>query len=251
MNIDKFKTVTISVIDLLEGGYFHPDMFLDGRVSTQFEEIYSKSGETMYGLDRFAGHDLFYSTKRKTNDKDKNQLFIDANVYVYKSNAARQFWTIIDNARARKNWKFNYRGGNNEQLLQNLTAEILYPVFIRLFNKYLDKKAQNIVENSHTLLFHFCYAVWNGEGFFKFYANLINSAVRNGITSDEELTRLINDARINSRFVTIRNTGQKILNFFQSITWIKLKKKLINQPQIPVVILITVALGAFLLKKRK
>jgi hypothetical protein len=251
MNIDKFRTVTISVIDLLEGGYFHPDMFNDDRVSTQFEEIYSKSGETMFGLDRFAGHDLFYSTKRKTSDREQNQQFIDANVYVYKNAAARQFWEIIDNAGARKKWKFNFRGGKDQKTLETLTADILYPVFIRLFTKYLSKASQNIVENSPTLLFHFCYAVWNGEGFFKYYANIINSAVRNGITNAEDLTKLINDARLNSRFITIRNTGQKILNFFKSITWVNLKKKLINKPQLPILLLVAVGLGVFLYKKRK
>ena len=53
---DKFLKVTSEVIKRLEGGYFHPDMRT--KNPDKFG-AYHRSGETMYGLDRHAGHDLF------------------------------------------------------------------------------------------------------------------------------------------------------------------------------------------------
>ena len=64
-----FKKAVQIIIDKLEGGYFHPNMYVNnpGRFS-----MYGKSGETLYGLDRHAGHDLFYSSKRKEADPVKD-----------------------------------------------------------------------------------------------------------------------------------------------------------------------------------
>jgi len=36
INKDQFITITREVIRLLEGGYFHPNMFLDGRLSNEY-----------------------------------------------------------------------------------------------------------------------------------------------------------------------------------------------------------------------
>ena len=79
---DKFKQITNMVIDSLEGGYYHPDMLKDGRVK---DARYGASGETMFGIDRLAGN----------SDKTPQ---------------GKAFWKIMDDAGARKNWKwFNRR----------------------------------------------------------------------------------------------------------------------------------------------
>lgn len=251
MNVEKFKTVTGSVISLLEGGYFHPNMFTDGRVNPKFKGVYENSGETMFGLDRHAGHDLYYLTPRRTANVQNNLINYENDVYVYKTPQAREFWQIIDADNAKDNWKFNFTGGINNTRLKNLAAEILFPVFQKYFITYLTPPAQKIVENSPTLLFHFVYSVWNGSGFFKYYAEKINKAIAQGETNADELTEIINQARLNSSFSTIRNTGKKIIEFFNSITWETVKKKLINPPIITGVLVFAVAVAAFFYLKRK
>jgi hypothetical protein len=52
MDTIKFDKITSLVIDKLEGGYYHPNMLIDGRVK---DIRYSGSGETMFGIDRLKG----------------------------------------------------------------------------------------------------------------------------------------------------------------------------------------------------
>lgn len=251
MTSDKFRTITGAVIDLLEGGYFHPYMLDDGRVSSRFADIYSKSGETMYGLDRHAGHDLFYTTPRKTSDVRRNLQFLESKIYKYRSQAAQEFWTLIDNSQAARRWQWNYRGGENETRLKQLAADILQPYFIAWLNKYCALPVRNAVENSPALLIHFAYAVWNGEGFFRFYAGKLNDAWAAGVREPGALVTIINNARINSNFVTIRNTGQKIIDFFNSANFDALKKKLVSAAKPLTLILVAAAVAAFFYSKRR
>ena len=72
MTIPKiFNDSTKLVIDQLEGGYFNPAWHNVG------DPRYSTSGETMFGLDRHAGFDLFYKGKRKASNVRDNLKFIN------------------------------------------------------------------------------------------------------------------------------------------------------------------------------
>ena len=75
-----FEQATAAVIINLEGGYYHPDMLIDGRVK---DSRYGTSGETMYGLDRKAGGPPVNSC-----------------------GPCKQFWSILDSVGARKNWRW-------------------------------------------------------------------------------------------------------------------------------------------------
>lgn len=179
-----FLNVTDKVIDNLEGGYFHPDMFNDGRL--KYNAAYASSGETMFGIDRKNGTSLASSP------------------------AWAQFWKIIDNAGARKKWKWNYRGGSLEPQLTQLTGEMMYPHFMRLYNKYLTTASRNAVVDDQRLGFHFSYASWNGEGWFKYFAGKINDATAKNITDTDKLTEIAISNRVNSSSALIRQSGEKI-----------------------------------------
>jgi len=211
MNLENFKKVTGQVIDNLEGGYFHPNM---RTANPKKFGAYHRSGETMYGLDRHAGHDLYYSTKRKTADVLKNLPYIESNVYTYKNDAAKNFWQTIDNVNAKKIWKWNYKGGELAPKLKSYASLIMFPHFTYLFNKYLSKKAREIVESNNKLLFHFIYASWNGSGWFQKFGSIFNKAVEN-TNNINDLINVALNSRINSGNDLIKQGGLKIKKLFQ------------------------------------
>lgn len=218
---NNFVNITKLVIDKLEGGYYHPDMLQDGRVK---DSRYSSSGETMYGLDRHAGHSLYYSTPRKSDKVQSNLKYIYNGSYEYKNQASKDFWTTIDKLNARKNWSWNYMPkGELKDKLQKLTAEIMYPNYEKFANRYLSQKSKEIVEKDNRLLFNFIYATWNGEGWFKTFAQKMNDAVESGVEDTDKLTKVVIDARINNESKNkgarslIAQGGQKIASFIDTL----------------------------------
>lgn len=197
VNKDKFNSIVNVVIDKLEGGYYHPDMLNDGRVK---DSRYSNSGETMFGIDRKAGG--------KIND----------------TASGRAFWSIIDNANARKGWKWNYKGGELAPQLKQYVTGIIYPQYDGLASKYLSPKTKDIVDNDNRLLFHFIYGTWNGAGWFKKFANDMNKAVDSGITNSDELTKVAIASRTQEGLKSgsspnslIAQGGNKIEGFIDSL----------------------------------
>lgn len=223
INKQQFIAITQEVIKLLEGGYFHPDMFLDGRLSNQFYPMYSKSGETMFGLDRFAGHDLFYKEKRQGTDVRDDLEFIYNGTYTFKNLESAEFWGILDDVNARKFWKWNYFGGDKRERLSVLAALIIYPEFIRLSNTFFTAKTLSIVSKSPELIFNFSYAVWNGAGFFKYYAARINDAVKSGITDPKQLNEIVINTRINGPLYKLPRSGKIMRDYFASPEFEKLQ----------------------------
>lgn len=210
MNQAIFDYVTSVVIDKLEGGYFHPNM----RTANPAKfGAYHRSGETMFGFDRHAGHDLFYSSKRKSSDVLENIKHIEANVYKYKTPEAEKFWTIIDKANAKNNWEWLYRGGDKYAELKSLTGRIMYPQYVKLSELYLTPESRAIVANNPRLLLHFIYACWNGTGWFRKFAEKFNKAVSEGEKDNNKLLEVALDSRIKSGNSLITKSGNKIKAF--------------------------------------
>jgi hypothetical protein len=223
INKDQFITITREVIRLLEGGYFHPNMFLDGRLSNEFYPMYSKSGETMFGLDRYAGHDLYYIEKRIGTDVRDDLEYIYNGSYTFKNQDSADFWGYLDKINARKNWKWNYTGGEKRERLTYLAASIIYPEFKKLSGIYFIPKAYDIVMGSPELVFNFSYAVWNGAGFFKYYASRLNDAIKSGITDPKQLSDLIINIRTNGPVYKLPRSGRIMRDYFKSPEFDKLK----------------------------
>jgi hypothetical protein len=194
-----FPDIVKIVIDNFEGGYFHPDMFNDGRLKDNPSYHYKKgqqaeSGETMFGLDRVNG------------------------AYLYKNDAGKKFWQLIDDANARSEWKWNYRGGSLQSTLERLVTEIMYPEWERCSSKYLTPLSKKIIESDKRLLINFCYALWNGEGFFKKFARSFNESTSNGITNPDELVDIVVNDRTNSNVALIRQSGAKMKQLLSDIS---------------------------------
>lgn len=220
-----FKTITKKVIELLEGGYYNPGMFADGRLNTKYFDIYKKSGETMFGLDRFAGFSLFYSGDRKTEYISEFQKNVKLNKYQYKNKESEKFWTLIDQSGAAVKWSWNYRGGQLQDKLSELAAEIMYPVFIKYANTYFSEQARQIVYSSPELIFNFSYATWNGPAFFNYYADAIQDAIEDNIIDPVKLNNIVIDRRINGPNYKLPRSGEIMKKFFLSSEFSDLKKK--------------------------
>lgn len=228
VNKNKFSAVTQLVIDKLEGGYYNPQWHSTG------DSRYGSSGETMFGIDRVAGGTINNTT------------------------AGKQFWSLIDKNKTREVWKWNYKGGALAPQLKELVVDIMYPVYERNANRYLDPQTKAIVDNDNRLLFHFIYASWNGEGWFKKFANDMDKAVQNGTTNPDKLVQVALDSRTkeglkagSSPNSLIAQGGRKIAGFIESLknvgteTFNALKKK----PLITIVITIISVISIYALYK--
>jgi uncharacterized protein (DUF2147 family) len=165
----EFNKATKSVIDSLEGAYVNPSQLTNKRERRAF----SKSGETMFGIDRKTGG--------KLNTSD----------------AGRKFWELID-ADKKKNpekWVRYYDGGEIKGQLQDLASQIMEPEFERLFKVHFSPKEQQIIKSDPRLFFHFAYATWNGPGWFRKFANSIKREIRQGNTDTNSLFNIAIDDR--------------------------------------------------------
>lgn len=170
VNRDLYNKMAGLVIDKLEGGYYHPNMLLDGRVKDQ---RYKDSGETMMGIDRKAGGAINTTP------------------------AGQKFWATIDSANAKNTWKWNYKGGSLEPTLRAQAADVMFPSYDKYASLYLTPEARAIVESDGGLLFHFIYGTWNGPGWFQKFASDINAQVKNGVRDTTKLKAVAIASRTN------------------------------------------------------
>lgn len=191
ISLEDFRKFSDIIINNLEGGYYNPRFFY-----SLSDPRYSKSGETMFGIDR------------------KNAGSIINNP------EGREFWSIVD--QNSQNWKWNTFGGANEDELKELAAEIMFRPFKTYSNLWLTKEARARVLEDDRLLIHFIYATWNGAGWFKKFARDINkiSTASNEALIDQAIKSrtkegLLPGSQPNS---LIKQTGEKLNRIFKQMT---------------------------------
>jgi hypothetical protein len=174
-----FEEVTAQVIAHLEGGYFHPNQFNDGRLAPtpRNKEIFQSSGETMFGIDRVAAGSLNTTTEGKA------------------------FWALVDAQNASSTWAHEYIPQDPlKTQLVNAAVAVMKPEFERLFNRYVPiPDLQNLIRSDGRLYFNFSYATWNGSGYFNGFSKKIIEAYNSGVTSPDELVKIFINLRLNIR----------------------------------------------------
>ena len=188
------KRIAATVINRLEGGYYHPNMM--AKNPGRFRD-YGSSGETLFGLDRHAGHGIYYKSPRKASSVQDNLKYIEAGEYEWASPEAKEFWTTVDKMGAKDNWEWNSKGGADESRLVDLASNIISKQWESLSKRYLSAEALAIINKDGRLLFNFVYAVWNGAGWFKKWAEAINEQVANGEKNTDALLQFIVNLREN------------------------------------------------------
>lgn len=191
-----FKDSVQKIIDLFEGGYYHPDMNLSAM---------GDSGETMYGIDRKHGPES-------------------------KTGLGQQFWALIDDDRRKKPscYKLEYDPSKgkgecyNPELankLKDLIASMMKPEYDKLSEKFLSAESRQIVNSNPDLTFNFTYLVWNGSGYFQEFSKVLNKKVASGEKNPNELAKYMLDYRKNyssrGSFANnlIRRGGKKMANY--------------------------------------
>ena len=187
LSTERFLSLTNVVIDNFEGGYYHPDMAKKMKPSDQ--ALLAASGETMFGLDRKAGAQLAVYPEWK------------------------QFWDMIDKANARTNWKHYSLGGALNTPLKGLAGRIMYQWFNHLAAKYLIGNSIDKIAADDRLVIHFSYASWNGEGWFRKFANALNGAKG----TKEQIFQTAIKARTEASSKAIRNAGAKMMKLFVTL----------------------------------
>ena len=216
-----FTKITDEVIDKLEGGYYHPKMLVDGRVK---DSRYGASGETLYGLDRKAGAGLSRYPEWQ------------------------RFWNRVDTLGASDKWSWNYKGGANAPELKKIAGQVMFKEYNRLYNKYLTPESQKIVDSDPRLVFNFAYATWNGEGWFKRFADVFNDAVAKGERNKEKLVDLVVARRTQSTNSLIAQGGRKISQFIDSLKSVAIQTGK-NRGALVVIGIVAIGLSIYLYRR--
>lgn len=181
-----FESMTKIIINSIEGGYYNP--------SWHFNSSMGRSGETMFGMDRKFGE------------------------YLFKTGTGKSFWDLIDKNKSEKTWTHNYRGGNISSQLISMVSKIMSEEYERNSDKYLTPEAKKIVDSNNGLRFHFFYACWNGEGFFRMFARKINKAIKDGIKEPIKLLSIAINSRLDSNLM--KKSGEIFLKIFKNAAYV-------------------------------
>lgn len=215
---DKFVYIGEFIINNMESGYYHPDMYYKGAKVAYTKmtyppkafAVYSGSGETLFGLDRFAGHDLFYSTTRKGTTPWNDLVYIYNGSYKFKTKDAEIFWTTLDKLDARNKWPYNYFGEPNRDKLKALCYKMLYTYFLSdVWSKLSDTSKQLILKDDQ-LAANYIYTCWNGSGWVQKFNRIINDSVKNNITDTTIINNKLFDNRQASKYALVRKNGKKL-----------------------------------------
>jgi hypothetical protein len=164
--MNNFAEVVKAVVINLEGGYYNGGGNKDPR--------YATSGETMFGIDRVKGGTLNTST------------------------AGKKFWKIMDDNNAKTKWPWNYVPKDpTKTQLYTLVTEMIKPQYESLTKKYVDAPVKTLIESDGRLYYNMVYAAWNGPGWFKGFAKLLNNAYNSGSKTSDALLDVITKDRIN------------------------------------------------------
>lgn len=184
------------ILDNLEGGYFHPEMYAKdpGRFAGRGEnynatidKAYKNSGETMLGFDRKNGGEL--NTRA----------------------AMVKFWQLIDEYYSEHHGDLTWWGEKDGKFrsgkaspvpaavgrkLREYAVETMLDEYNRLAGLFLSQKSRKIIEKDPGLLLQFLYACWNGSGRFQAFAKVVNDAISAGTTDPGTLQQLVQAKRV-------------------------------------------------------
>jgi hypothetical protein len=223
---DKFQYIANLIIDNLEGGYYHPDMYIKGAKTTSGKFIpaatfvkadYGRSGETLFGLDRHAGWNLWYRSKRLSSSPQENLKYIYSNRYQFIDDYALKFWTTLDKLDARNKFAWGYDGGIYRDMLKDLCIKMMYQYFLKNVWNKLDDKGKILVINDNKLALNYIYSAWNGIAYSNYYNGIFNTQIAKGVTDTTTINNAILNARATSKSGLIRDSATKIKKVFPKI----------------------------------
>jgi hypothetical protein len=195
----KDSTIVQAIVDNLEGGYYHPSHAYDSKTNSLKSSftVYKNSGETLYGIDRFAGNTegIKQGPVNPTGVAFWSAVDAISGFGAYK-NAARITktgnWNIQKNPRKSNGWSWNYMPKPSDpgyNTLQTNLQKYISSQFTTFSNRYFgNHPVGKLVESDGRLKFLFYRATWNGVGFFQKYANNLKAVYDKG---ERDIDKLI------------------------------------------------------------
>jgi hypothetical protein len=225
---DKFNYFADLIINNLEGGYYHPDFYINGAKTMKGGYIpaaafktkkadYISSGETLFGLDRHAGWNMWYKSKRIKSDPRANLPYIYSSSSIFWDNDAKEFWTTLDKVDARHNWAHEYQGGPLRPRLKELAIKMMYQYFLRSVWSKLDEKGKALVLKDNQLALNYIYSAWNGIAYSNYYNSIFNNEIAKNNFDSTDINNKILNARANSKSPLIRDSATKIKRIYPKL----------------------------------
>jgi hypothetical protein len=195
----KDSTIIQAIVDNLEGGYYHPTHAYSSKTNTILPnyDIYKNSGETLYGIDRFAGNTEGIRQGPLNPIGVAFWSAVDAisGFGAYK-NAARITktgkWDIKKYPKKPTAWNHYDKPKKSDpgyNTLQTNLQKYMISQFTAFSNIYFgNHPLGKLVESDGRLKFLFYRAAWNGVDFFKNYANNLKAVYDKG---ERDIDKLI------------------------------------------------------------
>jgi hypothetical protein len=198
----KDSTLVQAIVDNLEGGYYHPVHAYDSstkQLKSSFS-VYKNSGETLYGIDRYAGNTegLRQGPKNDTGVDFWNAVDAISGYGKYKTvsrDKPTKDWNISkypkNDPKKEVGWSWNYMPKKSDKgydtLQKNLQKYITsqYDSFFK--SHFGNHPVGKLVESDGRLKFMYYRATWNGVGFFQKYANNLKAKYDSGIRDINKL----------------------------------------------------------------
>ena len=195
----KDSTIVQAIVDNLEGGYYHPTHAYSSQTKTLKPSfsVYKNSGETLYGIDRFAGNTEGIKQGPKNQTGINFWAAVDAisGFGSYKDTARTTktgVWNITKNPIKSNGWSWNYMpkpSDSGYNTLQTNLQKYISSQFTSFSKRYFGSHpVGKLVESDGRLKFLFYRATWNGVGFFQKYANNLKAVYDKG---ERDIDKLI------------------------------------------------------------
>ncbi len=162
-----------AMVRYVEGGYFSPAHV--SKFNKRSQDLYTNSGETLWGIDRFAGQTETEEVGRKFwAAVDSISGYGDLGAYSRKTNSGK--WDISKYPVRTNAWKYNYMPKPGDK-----GYDIMYSSFVNYavsnLNDWLDKyfkshpALKKMILSDARFKFMWFRSTWNGPGWFNWYAN--------------------------------------------------------------------------------
>jgi hypothetical protein len=198
----KDSTLVQVIVDYLEGGYYHPVHAYDSKtkqIKSSFS-IYKNSGETLYGIDRYAGNTegLREGPKNDTGVDFWKAVDAISGYGKYKTisrDKPTKDWEINkypkNDPKKEVGWSWNYMPKKSDKgydTLQKNLQKYITSQYNSFFKSYFgNHPVGKLVESDGRLKFMYYRATWNGVGFFQKYASNLKAKYDSGIKDINKL----------------------------------------------------------------
>jgi len=194
----KDSTLVQAIVDNLEGGYYHPVHAYNSDTKKLKESFsdYKNSGETLYGIDRYAGNTegLRQGPKNDTGVEFWEAVDAISGYGKYKFTARSKptgKWDINAKPLLKDGWDWKYMPKKSDKgydTLQKNLQKYITSQYNSFFKSYFgNHPVGKLVESDGRLKFMYYRATWNGRGFFQKYANNLKDKYDSGIKDINKL----------------------------------------------------------------